>query len=281
MGPNPSTLLLIDKGHLDTDRRRAVALVPSGGRRRWGQGRGWARRWGNEHNGEGRSAPARARTSWAPTGSGWRTRQARRRWRGCRGGIQRRWRGCAAGRTWCRWLRLRGTMCRLRLESEEKLRPEILGAGPGILISGPRFVGSAGDALTPSPILPLPIHDAEPSEYLCICYSCLTLWALDRRLFNEMSYPMSSPTPCSSPRTRAPRDLPLHLEPELHLLQRYSRGLISSPTVHSRLWLHRFFCCIGFHYFTVERCSCGDYWCKIFLKFTSNCNKVWLVKRVK
>jgi hypothetical protein len=89
----------------------------------------------------------RARTSRAPTGSGWRTRQARRRWHDYKGGIQRRWHGCAAGRTWRRWLRLEGTICRLRLESEEKLRPEILGAGPGILISEPRFVGSAGDAL--------------------------------------------------------------------------------------------------------------------------------------
>jgi hypothetical protein len=31
--------------------------------------------------------------------------------------------------------------------SPKKNLPEILGAGPGILILGPRFVGSAGDAL--------------------------------------------------------------------------------------------------------------------------------------
>jgi hypothetical protein len=90
----------------------------------------------------------RARTSRAPTGSGWWTRQVWHRWHGCRGGIQCRWRGCAVGRIWRRWLRLGGTICRLRLESEEKLRPEILGVGLGILISGPRFVGSAGDALS-------------------------------------------------------------------------------------------------------------------------------------
>jgi hypothetical protein len=45
------------------------------------------------------------------------------------------------------WHRLGGAICGVRLESREKMSPEILRTSPKILISGAKFVGSAGDAL--------------------------------------------------------------------------------------------------------------------------------------
>jgi hypothetical protein len=117
MGPNPSTLLLINKGRtltqVDDGQRRSFPLAVGVGEGKdegecGGEGTSTAAREGAHRRGQGRAERRHAR-------GGGHGRH------GYRGGIQRRWRGYAIGRTWRHWLRLGGTICRLQLESKEKL----------------------------------------------------------------------------------------------------------------------------------------------------------------